>query len=68
MDQRPTLVIQLQRMGDLILSFPLLQKLSMVEPYRPIWVVAEPMFYQELIPIAPTAIFFEPSMIGSLQQ
>lgn len=61
MSQDPVLVLQLQRMGDLILSFPLLTKLRKLHPGHPLWVVAEPHFFQELMPLAPEAVFFPPA-------
>ncbi len=56
----PTLIIQLQRMGDLIMTFPLMAWLRIMEPERPVWVVAEPMFFKALLPFAPKVVFFRP--------
>lgn len=56
----PNLVIQLQRMGDLVLSFPLFSWLAAQEPDHPVWVVAEPDFFQALMPLAPSVVFFPP--------
>lgn len=60
MPDAPNLVIQLQRMGDLILSFPLLAWLKTAEPDRPLWVLAEPDFFQPLMPLSPPVVFFPP--------
>ncbi|MCH5277272.1 MAG: glycosyltransferase family 9 protein [Desulfovibrionaceae bacterium] len=56
----PNLILQLQRMGDLVLSFPLFAWLRHLEPDRPLWVVAEPGFYQALLPLAPPVLFMPP--------
>jgi len=49
----PVLVLQMQRMGDLILSFPLMLWLSRCYPGRPLHVVAEDTFFRPLMPISP---------------
>jgi len=53
MPEAPILVIQMQRMGDLILSFPLLLWLRRVFPGRPVWVMAEPVFAEPLRRVSP---------------
>lgn len=50
------LVLQMHRLGDLILSFPLLHRLRTT--CRDVWVVAEPAFFQPLLPVAPSVTFF----------
>jgi len=55
---RPILVLQMQRMGDLILSFPLFLWLSKQFPNHPIWVAAEEMFFKELLPVSPKVVYF----------
>ncbi|WP_176724152.1 glycosyltransferase family 9 protein [Desulfoplanes formicivorans] len=50
---KPILVIQMQRMGDLIMTFPLLLWLERRYPGREIIVVAEPRFYRDLAPLGP---------------
>lgn len=60
MTAAPSLILQMQRMGDLILTFPLMGYLQAQEPDRPLWVVSEPDFFQELLHIAPKATFFPP--------
>ncbi|MEW5773208.1 MAG: glycosyltransferase family 9 protein [Thermodesulfobacteriota bacterium] len=54
----PVLVLQMQRMGDLILSFPLLLWLQRTMPGHPVWVVAEEMFFSQLVPLSPAATYF----------
>ena len=66
MSADPLLVLQLQRMGDLILTFPLLLALKKRWPGHPIWVAAEPQFFQELMPLAPEVVFFPPSHCPTL--
>lgn len=56
----PNVILQLQRMGDLVLSFPLFAWLRHLEPDRPLWVVAEPLFYEALMPLAPPVVFVPP--------
>lgn len=60
MSNTPTLILQMQRMGDLIMTFPLMGYLQVVEPQHPLWVVAEPCFFNELLHLAPKATFFPP--------
>ncbi len=67
MGDEPTLIIQMQRMGDLLLSFPLCSHLLMLEPTRPVWVVAEKAFFSELMPLAPGVVFFDPTMAPQLR-
>lgn len=62
----PVLVLQLHRMGDLILTFPLLMRLRRLWPEHPLWVVAEPAFFQDLMPLAPDVVFFPPSHCETL--
>ncbi|WP_165070559.1 glycosyltransferase family 9 protein [Desulfovibrio sp. ZJ200] len=66
MSADPLLVLQLQRMGDLILTFPLLTRLKQRWPGHPVWVVAEPQFFRELMPLAPEAVFFPPQHCPAL--
>ena len=67
-DKRPILILQMQRMGDLILSFPLMLWLQRLHPGRPVWVVAEEMFYEELMPVGPKVVYFpwEPAALEML--
>ena len=56
---KPILVIQMQRMGDLILSFPLFLWLMRRYPGHPLWVAADPRFFRPLRPIDPTVHYLE---------
>lgn len=58
MSANPVLVIQPRRMGDLILTFPLLMDLQRLYPQSPVWVAAQKHFYEPLMPFAPKALFF----------
>lgn len=62
----PILVLQMHRMGDLILTFPLLVRLRQLWPHNPLWVVAEPAFFEQLMPLAPDAVFFPSSHCEAL--
>ncbi len=62
----PILVLQMQRMGDLILSFPLLGILQNIYADHPIWTVAEEQFFSQLMPMAPKTVFFAPSAAPAL--
>jgi len=64
----PVLVLQMQRMGDLILSFPMMLWLSRCYPGRPIQVVAEESFFRPLIPVSPhvTYISWPQAAAGAL--
>jgi ADP-heptose:LPS heptosyltransferase len=53
-------------MGDLILAFPLIETLRRRMPGHPVWVVAEPQFFGELMPLSPQVVFFPPSHCGTL--
>lgn len=66
MSDNPTLILQMQRMGDLIMTFPLMGYLQVLEPQHPLWIVAEPCFFKELLHIAPKATFFPPSAAPQL--
>ncbi|BBD08902.1 glycosyltransferase family 9 protein [Desulfovibrio ferrophilus] len=58
--QRPILILQMQRMGDLILSYPLVLWLSRRYPGRPIWMMAEELFYKQLMQVNPGGVTFFP--------
>jgi len=55
--QAPVLVLQMQRMGDIVLSFPLFLWLRRADPARPVWVVAEEQFYQALKTVSPPVVY-----------
>lgn len=54
---RPVLVLQMQRMGDLILTFPALLWMARQVPGRAAWVVAERTFFEQLIPLGPEVMY-----------
>lgn len=66
MSADPVLVLQMQRLGDLILSFPLLLDLRHRFPDTPLWIAAEPAFFRPLMAFAPNAVFFPPSHLTQL--
>ncbi|WP_421903066.1 glycosyltransferase family 9 protein [Maridesulfovibrio sp.] len=68
MSKRPILVLQMQRMGDLILSFPLFLWLERTYPGHPIWVVAEEKFFRPLMPISPRVTYFPWEGVQVLRQ
>lgn len=53
----PILILQMQRMGDLVLTFPLLLWLRNRFPKRPIRVVAERVFFEGLLPVSPDVTY-----------
>jgi ADP-heptose:LPS heptosyltransferase len=57
--KKPILVIQMQRMGDLILSFPLFLWLERVFPGHPVWVMAEPAFARPLMRLSPQVRYLD---------
>lgn len=58
MSADPVLIIQPRRMGDLILTFPLVLHLHRKYPESPIWVSAQESFFKPLMPFAPGIVFF----------
>lgn len=54
---RPIAVLQTQRMGDLILTYPLLLWLGRRFPGHPVTVVAEPDFAAPLAPLSPPVAY-----------
>ncbi len=64
---KPILVLQMQRMGDIILSFPLLGTLQKLYPNNEIWTVAEPNFFLDLMQFSPKTTFFPPEAAPQLQ-
>ena len=65
-EKRPILVVQMQRMGDLILSYPLMLWLSRRYPGHPVWVMAEEIFYREMMQISPAGVTYFPWTEASL--
>lgn len=68
MSAEPVLILQLRRMGDIILTFPLLLSLKHRYTGHPLWVAADSQFFQELMPLAPEAVFFPSEHLPALAQ
>lgn len=64
--QKPVLIIQLRRLGDLILTFPLLLALQKHYADSPAHIVAHPAFFKPLMQFAPKAVFFPPTALADL--
>ncbi len=58
MNNAPIVILQMQRMGDLVLSFPLLGWLGRLFPSHPLWVVGERRFFDPLMPLSPQVTYF----------
>lgn len=58
MSKKPILILQMQRMGDLILTYPLMLWLKRRYPGHPLFVAAEKSFYMPLMKISPKATYF----------
>ena len=58
MIKKPILILQMQRMGDLILSYPLMLWLARRYPGHPLFVAAEKTFYEPLMQLSPPATYF----------
>lgn len=58
MSKKPILILQMQRMGDLILSYPLMLWLTRRYPGHPVFVAAEEMFYKPLMKFSPKVTYF----------
>ncbi len=56
--KKPILILQMQRMGDLILSYPLMLWLARRYPGHPLFVAAEESFYKPLMNISPAVTYF----------
>lgn len=63
-DTRPIAVIQTQRMGDLLLTYPLLLWLARSHPGRPVTVVADAGFAGPLAQISPRAEYVSLEQAG----
>ncbi|MDR0827799.1 MAG: glycosyltransferase family 9 protein [Desulfovibrio sp.] len=57
MSKNPILVLQMQRMGDLALSFPLLAGLGKAFPEQELVVVGEAGFFEPLMSLSPPATY-----------
>ncbi|MDR1946426.1 MAG: glycosyltransferase family 9 protein [Desulfovibrio sp.] len=68
MNEAPILVLQMQRMGDLVLSFPLLAGLGRMFPGHPLFVLGEETFFKPLLPLSPNAVYFGYEAASSLER
>lgn len=68
MNKPPILILQMQRMGDLILTFPLMGWLRASYPEHPLWVVGEEIFFETLLRLGPDATYFGYSAADRLAQ
>ncbi|EGB15959.1 glycosyl transferase family 9 [Pseudodesulfovibrio mercurii] len=68
MAEKPILILQMQRMGDLILSYPLMLWLARRHPGHPIFVAAEKTFYEPLMKLSPPATYFPWSGVKHLEK
>ncbi|MDR2124130.1 MAG: glycosyltransferase family 9 protein [Desulfovibrio sp.] len=68
MNEAPILVLQMQRMGDLVLSFPLLAGLGRMFPGHPLIVLGEKAFFEPLLPLSPAAVYFEYGATAGLER
>jgi ADP-heptose:LPS heptosyltransferase len=66
--KKPILILQMQRMGDLILSYPLMIWLAREYPGHRIFVAAEESFYKPLMNISPAVTYFPWSGTNVLKQ
>ncbi len=64
---KPILILQMQRMGDILLTFPLLSFLQHLFPHNPLWTVADSLFFPDLVPFAPKTVFFPHHAAARLQ-
>lgn len=58
MAEKPILILQMQRLGDMVLTYPLMGWLLREYPDHPVWVVGEEMFFSQLMEFSPTATYF----------
>ncbi|MEF2145357.1 MAG: glycosyltransferase family 9 protein [Desulfovibrionaceae bacterium] len=68
MTAEPILILQMQRMGDLILSFPLMLWLQRHYPGRALFVAAEKLFFTPLLPFSPQATYIPWEAAGELKK
>ena len=67
MSKDPILVLQMQRMGDLIMTFPLLIRLLKRYPGHQVWVAAEEQFFKGLMAVAPPVTFFPAQALSRMR-
>ena len=67
MSKDPVLILQMQRLGDLVLSYPLVGWLSVLFPGHPVWVVGDERFFSGLIELSPQSVYFDYSAADKLK-
>lgn len=67
MSNDPILILQMQRLGDLALSFPLLESLCRLFPGNPLQVVGERVFFEPLKALGPRADYIDYSEAAFLR-
>ena len=65
---KPILIIQMHRLGDIVLTFPLMGWLERLYPDTPVWVLAEEAFYKGLVSLSPRCVFFPHEGMPNLRQ
>ncbi len=68
MSKKPILIFQMQRMGDLILTYPLMLWLERTYPGHPVHVAAEKNFFDPLIQLSPAAYYYPWDGVNVLKQ
>ena len=68
MSIKPILILQMQRMGDLILSYPLMLWIARQYPGHPVFVAAEEAFYSPLMKLSPGVTYFPWTGTAHLKQ
>ena len=68
MADNPILILQMQRLGDLVLTFPLLGWLQRLHPNNPLWIVGEEYFFKHLMTLSPNATFFPYTAAAALKK
>ncbi len=68
MANAPILILQMQRMGDLVLTFPLISWLLAEKRGHPIWVAGDERFFEALLPLGPEAVYFSYSAAPGLER
>ncbi|MGE4298431.1 MAG: glycosyltransferase family 9 protein [Desulfovibrionaceae bacterium] len=63
----PILILQMQRMGDLVLTYPLILWLQRRHRDHPIWVVAEKDFFEGLMALSPKVFYIPWSGVDTLR-
>lgn len=67
MSNNPILILQMQRMGDLVLSFPMASWLKSLHSNTPVWIVGERVFFDGLVALSPPVTYFSYSDAQALE-